>query len=243
VSSTKLRWTYRTRRSTVPSSARCVVGEADLMKLYPRTRRPIDGRARTVTDRDRARSREFGSDYFDGDRMHGYGGYYYHPRFWTDTVRYFRDYYQLAEDAAVLDVGCAKGFMLHDLKLLMPKLKIAGLDISQYAYDHAMPDVKPFITIGDCKELSYSDKSFDLVISINTVHNLPLDECKQAIREIQRVSRSHSFIMVDAWRTEEERERLEKWVVTCLTAMHVDGWKRLFEEVGYTGDYYWFIAE
>ena len=219
------------------------MGEVDLMKFYPRSSRPIDGRARTVTDEDRLVSRRFGKDYFDGDRMHGYGGYYYHPRFWTDTVRYFRDHYHLADGAAVLDVGCAKGFMLHDIKLLMPKLKIAGLDISQYAYDHAMLDVKPFIKIGNCKELPYPDNSFDLVVSINTVHNLQLDECKEAIREIQRVSRVHAYLVVDAWRTEEERERLNKWVVTCQTAMHVDDWKKLFAEVGYTGDYYWFIAE
>ena len=219
------------------------MGEVDLMKFYPRTRRPIDGRAYRVTDEDRLVSRQFGKDYFDGDRMHGYGGYYYHPRFWTETVRYFRDYYRLAEDVCVLDVGCAKGFMLHDFTLLMPKLRVAGLDISPYAYDHAMPDVKPFISIENCKELPYPDKSFDLVISINTVHNLQLDECKQAIREIQRVSRVHAYLVVDAWRTEEEQERLYKWVVTCQTAMHVDDWKKLFAEVGYTGDYYWFIAE
>jgi ubiquinone/menaquinone biosynthesis C-methylase UbiE len=219
------------------------VGEVNLMQYYPRTKRPIEGRARTVTETDRALSRQFGRDYFDGDRMHGYGGYAYHPRFWTETVRHFRDYYRLAEDASVLDVGCAKGFMLHDFKVLMPKLTVAGLDVSQYAYDQAMPDVKPFITIGNCKQLPYPDRSFDLVISINTVHNLPLEGCKQAIREIQRVSKAHSFIMVDAWRTEEERKRLEQWVVTCLTAMHVDDWKRLFKDMGYAGDYYWFIAE
>lgn len=219
------------------------MAEVNLMKYYPRSTRPIEGRAQTVTDADRALSRRFGKDYFDGDRKHGYGGYAYHPRFWTDTVRYMRDYYRLPDDASVLDVGCAKGFMLYDFKLLMPKLTIAGLDISNYAYDQALPEIKPSIRLGTCEHLPFEDRSFDLVVSINTVHNLPLDGCKQAIKEIQRVSRKHAFLMVDAWRTNEERERLSKWVVTCLTAMHVDEWKLLFEEVGYTGDYYWFIAE
>lgn len=219
------------------------MAEVNLMKFYPRSTRPIEGRAQTVTAADRALSRRFGTDYFDGDRKHGYGGYAYHPRFWTDTVRYMRDYYRLSDDASVLDVGCAKGFMLYDFKLLMPKVTITGLDISEYAYDQALPEVKPFIRLGTCERLPFEDRSFDLVVSINTVHNLPLDGCKQAIKEMQRVSRKHAFLMVDAWRTDGERERLSKWVVTCLTAMHVDEWKRLFEEVGYTGDYYWFIAE
>lgn len=217
--------------------------EINLMKYYPRSKRPIESRGKMVTESDKAIARQFGKDYFDGSRMHGYGGYSYNPRFWTDTVSYFRDYYKLTENSNILDVGCAKGFMLHDFKQIMPQLTVAGIEISQYAYDNAIEDIKPFIQIGNAKELPFPDKSFDLVTAINAVHNLPLEACKRAIREIQRVSRHHAFIMVDAWQTEEEKEKLYKWVVTCMTAMHVDDWKRLFDECGYTGDYYWFIAE
>lgn len=217
--------------------------EINLLDLYPRSKRPIDERGKLIKEEDRAIARKFDREYYDGDRLTGYGGYNYHPRFWTDTVRRFRDHYQLAENAAVLDVGCAKGFMMHDFKLLMPKLTIQGVDISRYAYDHAMEDVKPFIQVADAKRLPFPDKSFDLVICINTVHNLPLEECKQALREIQRVTRKDAFVTMDAWRNETEHERLMKWNLTALTYMHVDDWKKLFEEVGYRGDYYWFIAE
>ena len=219
------------------------MAEINLLDLYPRSKRPIDERGELITDADREIARQFGWEYFDGDRLHGYGGYRYDPRFWQATVRRFRDYYRLPEDASLLDAGCAKGFMLHDFKELMPNLTIAGVDISEYAIENAMETVKPFLRAGNAKELPYGDNSFDLVISINTVHNLPLEECKQALREIQRVSRQHAFVTMDAWRTEEERQRLMKWNLTALTYMHVDEWKKLFAEVGYTGDYYWFIAE
>lgn len=189
------------------------------------------------------KAREFGREYFDGDRLYGYGGYCYDPRFWTETVKRFRDYYRLADNAAVLDVGCAKGFMLYDFKKLMPSITIAGVDISQYAYEHAIAEIKPVITIGNAKKLPYSDKSFDLVISTSTVDHLPLEECKQAIREVQRVTKKHSFISVNAWRNDLEKERLLKWNITALTVMHVDDWKKLFAEIGYEGDYWWFIAE
>lgn len=217
--------------------------EINLLDLYPHSKRPIEQRGRLVTDEHRRIARQFGKEYFDGDRLYGYGGYNYHPRFWKATVKRFRDYYQLADNAGVLDVGCAKGFMLHDFKELMPNLTIAGIDISEYAIEHAIETVKPLLRVGNAKTLPYQDNSFDLVISINTVHNLSLEECRQALREIQRVSRKHAFITVDAWRTEEEREQLMKWNLTALTYMHVDGWKKLFAEVGYTGDYYWFIPE
>jgi ubiquinone/menaquinone biosynthesis C-methylase UbiE len=134
--------------------------------------------------------------------------------------------------------------MLHDFNEIMPRLTVAGVDISEYAIEHAIESVKPYLRVGDAKALDHhADRSVDLVISINTIHNLPLEECKQALREIQRVSRAHAFVTVDAWRTEEERERLMKWNLTALTYMHVADWKELFGKVGYTGDYYWFIAE
>ena len=217
--------------------------EINLLDRYPRSTRPIEERGKVVTEEARAVSRRFGREFFDGDRLFGYGGYRYHPRFWTETVQRFREHYQLAPDASVLDVGCAKGFMLHDFLRLMPGLTIAGIDLSSYAVGEALEEVRPFLRVGDAKSLPYPDRSFELVISINTVHNLPLEECKQAIREIQRVSRRHAFLTVDAWRDDEERRRMEQWNVTALTYMHVDDWTRLFAEVGYTGDYYWFLPE
>ncbi|MBI2830613.1 MAG: methyltransferase domain-containing protein, partial [Chloroflexi bacterium] len=103
--------------------------------------------------------------------------------------------------------------------------------------------VKPYLKVSNARQLPFADRSFDLVISINTVHNLPLEECKQALREIQRVTRRHAFVTMDAWRTDEQKEQLLKWNLTALTYMHVDDWKELFAEVGYQGDYYWFLAE
>jgi len=217
--------------------------ELNLLEKYPKSKRPIDERALQRTERDIAIARQFGKEYFDGNRMQGYGGYYYHPRFWTEVVKDFIEYYELTNDSRILDVGCGKGFMLHDFRKALPGIIIRGTDISQYSIDNAIADVKPFLKVGNAKDLSiFKDKEFDLVISINTVHNLKLEDCKQAIREIQRVGKN-AFITMDAWRTEEERKRLMKWNLTALTYMHVDDWKKLFAEVGYTGDYYWFIAE
>jgi ubiquinone/menaquinone biosynthesis C-methylase UbiE len=132
--------------------------------------------------------------------------------------------------------------MLHDFHLARPDLALAGIDISSYAIENAIEDMRPFVSTGNATELPYADGTFDLVISINTIHNLGLADCKQALREIQRVSGGQAFITVDAWRNEAERLSLMKWNLTALTYMHVDDWKLLFDEVGYTGDYYWFIA-
>ena len=219
------------------------MAEIDLMDKYPKSKRAIDERAKLITEEHRRIARRFGKEFFDGDRLNGYGGYHYHPRFWQETVKRFRDHYRLADDAGVLDVGCGKGFMLHDFKELMPELTIAGIDISEYTIENAIEPVAEYLWAGNARELPYEDDSFDLVISINTIHNLPREECRQALREIERVSRAHSFIVNDAWRNEDEHQRMLAWNLTALTYMHVDDWVEFFEEAGYTGDYYWFIAE
>lgn len=214
------------------------MAEIDLMKYYPRSPKPLDSRA-CVTGDDLLIARNFGQEYFDGDRKYGYGGYHYNEKFWSKTVSHIKNYYGLLDNASILDVGCGKGFMLHDFKVLMPNASVAGLDISNYAYENSMSDIKPYIKVGNAKKLPYPDKSFDLVLGINVVHNLELEECKEAIKEIERVSRKNKFIVIDAWEDDTGRARHNDWVVTCKTAMHVNQWTDLLLSVGYTGDYYW----
>jgi len=215
--------------------------EIDLLKNYPKTKRDLKQRADSKTEADRTIARQFGKEFFDGDRKHGYGGFNYMSRFWQPVIPTFIKHFNLNENSKVLDVGCAKGFMLFDMKEAIPNITIEGIDISSYAIENAKEEIKQFLRVGNAKELPYEDNSFDVVISINTIHNLEKKECAKALQEIQRVSREKSFITVDAYRNEEEKEAMYAWNLTAKTIMSVDEWIAFFEEVGYTGDYYWFI--
>lgn len=212
----------------------------NLLDLYPNPKRDVEWRFRNLTTDQRETARQFGKEFFDGERLWGYGGYNYDGR-WQKVVRRFRDHYNLAPDSSVLDVGCAKGFMLYDFWNIIYGIKVAGIDISSYALDNASVAVKNALVLGNAKDLPFADRSFDLVISINTVHNLELVECKQAIREIERVKKDHAFLVLDSYRNAEEEDRMRKWNITGRTILSVDEWIELFKEVGYTGDYYWFI--
>lgn len=214
------------------------MSEVNLLDLYPRAKRDLDHRAQ-VSAENRAIAKKFGKEFFDGTRDQGYGGYKYDGR-WVAIVKRIKDYYKLTPKASILDVGCGKGFMLHDFRSVMPECVISGIDISQYAIENAMDDVKPFVKVANCNNLPYADKSFDLIISINTVHNLKYDECKKSIQEIERVGRKYKFIVVDAYANEEEKVRMYKWNLTAETILPVEEWKKLFKESGYSGDYYWF---
>ncbi|MFC1496426.1 class I SAM-dependent methyltransferase [Candidatus Margulisiibacteriota bacterium] len=214
--------------------------EIDLLAKYPKAKRDLEGRAQ-VKEENRKIARQFGREFFDGNRDQGYGGFNYHSRFWTDVVQDMITHFKLSNSSSLLDVGCAKGFMLHDLKQALPKMVVAGVDISSYAVENAMEDVKPFLKVADAKKLPFADNSFDLVIAINTIHNLEEAECFQAVKEIERVSRGKGFITVDAYRNEEEKKRMFMWNLTAKTIKSVEAWQKFYKEAGYNGDYYWFI--
>lgn len=215
--------------------------EIDLLVNYPKSKRNVEDRGQTKTEEDRGIARKFGWEFFDGDRRYGYGGFNYHPRFWQPVIPTLQRHFGLTSKSSVLDVGCAKGFMLHDMAELIPGVTVMGVDVSEYAIANAIEDMKPHVQVADARSLPFPDKSFDVVIAVNTIHNLERTACGQALREIERVCRKGAFVTVDAYRTEEEKARMFAWNLTARTIMHVDEWKAFFAEVGYTGDYFWFI--
>jgi len=215
--------------------------EIDLLVNYPRTKRNIQERAEEKTEEVREVARRFGKEFFDGDRKYGYGGFNYHPRFWQPVIPTLKEHFGLTSKSSVLDVGCGKGFMLHDLAFLVPGITVKGIDISRYAVENTIEDMRLPVQVADAKKLPFPDKSFDVVISINTIHNLEREECAQALREIERVSRGQSFVTVDAYRHKEEKERMYGWNLTARIIMSVEEWVKFFRDAGYTGDYYWFI--
>lgn len=215
--------------------------EIDLLVNYPKTKRDVTERGNTKSAADRAIARQFGKEFFDGDRRHGYGGFRYMPRFWQPVVPVFREHFDIKSGTSILDVGCAKGFMLHDFQELISGVEVAGVDISSYAIENSLESVRKQLRVANATDLPFADRSFDLVISINTIHNLERDDCARALREIQRVSRGRAFVTVDAYRTPEEKERMDAWNLTAQTIMSVDEWVVFFADAGYTGDYYWFI--
>lgn len=215
--------------------------EIDLLKNYPRAKRDTKARNLHKSDEIQAVARQFGQEFFDGERQYGYGGFGYQPRFWQPVIPDFQRHFNLDASSTLLDVGCAKGFMLFDLVTLIPGIQVAGLDISEYAIENAKPEVKSFARVGCATQLPYEDNSFDVVISVNTVHNLEKDDCGRALQEIERVSRGKAFVTVDAYRNDEEYARMMEWNLTAKTILHVNQWQSFFKDVGYTGDFYWFI--
>ena len=217
-----------------------MIKEINLLKKYPKTKRDLSKRGNEKTEEDRIIARRFDKEFFDGDRKNGYGGYYYNSKFWTEVVKDLNNFYKLKNGSKILDIGCGKGFMLFDFMKLNPNFVLEGIDISDYAITNAVPEVNKFLKVGDAKNLPYEDNSFDLVISINTTHNLEINQCKKALSEMERVSRKDKYLIVDAYSNEIEKDRIFAWNLTAKTILSTNEWINLFEEAGYTGHYYWF---
>lgn len=190
----------------------------------------------------RALAMKFDVEYFDGTREQGYGGYRYDGR-WQPVAARLIERYQLHGTSKFLDVGCAKGFLMHDLSEACPGIEVAGLDVSAYAKAHALESAREAITLGSCLSLPYPDDYFDAAVAINTLHNLAYDECKHSVRELMRVTKNKSnlFIQVDAYCNDDEKALFETWMLTAKTYLKPEEWEALFAEVGYQGDYFWTI--
>lgn len=180
-------------------------------------------------------AKQYGYDYWDGDRKLGYGGYRYDGR-WRVVADGLAQHYHLKPGDRVLDVGCGKAFLLYELTQSVPGLEVRGIDISEYGIEHAKEEVRPFLQVGNAVHLPFEDKSFDLVISINTLHNLYCYELDKGIREIERVGKQ-KYIVVESYRTEEEKVNLMYWVLTGECFFSPEEWQWWFDHCGYTGDH------
>jgi len=216
--------------------------EINLLARLPVPKRNIKARASAKTPEIVAAGRQYGEMYFDGPREYGYGGYRYDGR-WIPVAEDIVRHFDLKPGDRVLDVGCAKGFLVKDLMKVCPGLEAFGLDISEYALMHCEPEVIGRLHLGNAVELPFPDKSFQALISINTVHNLGRDDAIRAIREIERLAPGRGYVQVDSYRTPEQREIFLQWVLTAKFHDYPEGWIELFREAGYTGDWYWTIVE
>lgn len=213
--------------------------ELDLLAKYPKGKRDPSARAREKTEEDVRIARQFGKEFFDGDRRHGYGGYSPDAQRWhgvaMDMMR------QYGSVSSVCDVGCGKGGLTRAFKDKWPWMYTAGCDVSEYAIECAQ-DAHPGIRfdVADCRKLPYAADVFSLAVSINTIHNLDRDGVIKALQEIQRIGR-RCYVTVDTYRNDEEKQRMFDWNLTAQTILHVDEWKALFKEAGYEGDYGWWV--
>jgi len=205
--------------------------------LHSATKRDYMGRMNDDKIGCSLKAREYEFDYWDGDRRFGYGGYRFIEGRWAPVARALIETYGLKDGSSVLDVGCGKGFLLYEMQKILPGLKVAGFDISRHGLANSHEQVRPYLFNHRAQDAyPYGDDSFDLVISLGTLHNLRLYELDAALKEIERVGKN-KFVMVEGYRNVAELHNLECWALTAESILHTSEWIWLYGKLGYTGDY------
>ncbi len=183
------------------------------------------------------KAKEYEADYWDGDRRFGYGGYKYLAGRWKPVAQALIENYNLSNESSVLDIGCGKGYLLHEMKLLLPNLRISGFDISNHGIATAKQEVKEQLFIHRAQDpFPFQKNEFDLAISLGCLHNLRIFELEIALKEMERVA-SNGYLMLESYRNEQEQFNLQCWALTCESFFDTKEWVWLYEYFGYKGDY------
>ena len=212
-------------------------------KLHQATKRNYIERMMNEKVKCMVEAKKYEKNYWDGDRKYGYGGYKFIPGRWKPVAESLIKNYHLNENSKILDVGSGKGFLLYEIKKLLPKIEIVGFDISKHAISNSKQEVKKNLFNHKAQEkYDYKDKYFDLVVSIGCLHNLEIFDLEKAFKEIQRVGKQ-SYVLVESFRNEQELFNLQCWALTCQSFYNTDEWKWLFNKFEYTGDYEFIFFE
>lgn len=182
------------------------------------------------------KAKEYEYDYWDGDRRYGYGGYKYDGR-WKPVAQNFIDTYRLTTNSKILDVGCGKAYLLHEIAQLLPGAEVHGFDISRHGLADAPEAIRPRLFRYRAQDaFPFGDKYFDLVLSLGCLHNLRLFELQTSLGEIQRTGKQ-GYVMLESYRSELEQFNLQCWALTCESFFDTAEWIWLYQHFGYTGDY------
>jgi len=184
---------------------------------------------------------ELEKEYYDGDRNNGYGGFSYDGR-WLKLLPDFIKRYKLNNNSKILDLGCKKGFIMKDLKTLLPGAKVYGIEDHKYPIKNAEKEIKKNIIFSNYYEVPFKKNYFDLVIGFSSIYKYNLHDVVKTIREINRVSRK-SFLTVASYSNKKEKEIFDKWTLLGTTILSKKEWLELFRLLKYKGDYYFTTAK
>tara|TARA_Y100001970_G_C14259345_1_gene878525 strand:- start:14983 stop:15651 length:669 start_codon:yes stop_codon:yes gene_type:complete len=206
-------------------------------KLHLQTKRNYLERMRNNKIHCMKISKRFDKNYWDGERKYGYGGYKYIKGRWKNVAKGLIQKFKLNKKSKILDLGCGKGYLLYEIKKIIPEIKIVGIDISRYAIRNSHPQIKENLFFGDAaKKLKFKKKEFDLLISIGCLHNLEIDKLFFSLKEIKRISKKQ-YILVESYRNEDELFNLQCWALTCESFFSKNEWIWILKKNNLSGFY------
>ncbi len=181
-------------------------------------------------------SKKYAFDYWDGNRRFGYGGYKYDGR-WKTIAKKLIKKYKLNKNSKIMDIGCGKGHLIFELSKILNSKNIYGIDISKYAKRNAPGFIKNNISCLDArKKINYTKNYFDLVISINLIHNFSIDDIFHFLENILYISK-RTYLATESYRNDKELFNLQCWALTADSFFSNKEWEWILKTNKYNRDY------
>jgi SAM-dependent methyltransferase len=168
--------------------------------------------------------------YFEGGDKSNYGGYSEASSpfaLHADTIERLLAHYSL--HGPVLDVGCAKGYLVWELR--RRGVDAWGVDWSEYAVARADDDVRPYLSHASATSLPYPDQHFAAVVSFDVLEHLDRPTAELALKECARVS-ERQLHQINTGRLEEWR--FDGDASHCLK-LPLDQWQGIARGLGLSG--------
>jgi len=181
--------------------------------------------------------------FYDGLREDGYGGFKYDGR-WLKILPKIIKRYKLNPSSRVLEIGCKKGFLVHDLKKLVPGISCTGVEDHFYPIKKCKKEVKKFIKYANFTKLPFKKNSFDCIVAISSIYTYNFGDLLKIFNEIKRVSKNNKILITLAsYENTKDLEKLLNWTTLSTVILKKKDWLKLFKEMDYKGDYFFTDAK
>lgn len=183
-------------------------------------------------------------EFYDGSRKNGYGGFKYDGR-WLNILPKIIKKYNLTKNSTVLEIGCKKGFLLSDLKKLVPGIKCYGIEDHLYPIKNCKPDVRNDIKLAKYNKIPFSNKKFDCILAISSIYSYNFGDLIEIFSEMNRVSKNKNkiFITLASYESENDLKKFLQWSTLSTVILNFNDWKKFFKKVNYKGDYFFTTAK
>lgn len=175
-------------------------------------------------------SLKFDEDYYEhgiSKGISGYENYHWMPQRSISEAAEICKQYPIKNYRNILDFGCAKGYLVHALRLL--GRNALGYDPSSYAIDNSKPEVKG--NVYNSIPIDY----FDLVVCKDVMEHIPEDQIIPTLENI--IARANSALFVIPL-GDDNKFRIREYEIdkTHVTKKDEEFWINKFRMVGYKVD-------
>lgn len=179
-----------------------------------------------------------GKSFYDGHRNHGMGGYKYDKR-WNSVAQKLINFFKLNNKSNILLLNAAKGYLLFELKKILPGANIYGIEESKYAISKSKKEVKKFMKFNEGYKIPFKKNYFDLVFAPGYVYEFSLKDIIKALKEIKRVSKKKEniYITLGSYFDQVSLKKMKHWSLLGTTILKEDEWEYILKNLNYAGFY------